>query len=438
MQPPWERFKREGTLFALCPDPRSAILAKPRPDCNWGPGQARNCLKSATFGALEGPSWLQKLGLAPPPLQASSALLWLLQNAFGPPSGPSPGASLDAAAVVRLARELGLAGRLCRQRPLPDLEKQLGLAATRELAFQQLQVRGFNRELAAALTRVREVAATLGVELVLLKHAALWTSHVVTEGQRDARDLDVLVSASDANALWRALCAEGFRPVGDAGPDYHLAPLVSASGACVELHHRVWGVEVAGEVATSRALIGAGLTVPSDEASHVHVPKPELLVAHALVHGLAQHLTSPSAYAPLRALGDLVALAAFELEADRIAGYIERELDLATVQAALAVSKALARGEPLLELDADATALLAHAVAASADRRYAMALRAHRLWELRERGELLDAAKRFFTHTSSATAAASSAYAPATLGERAREAWDLTLGLIAHVQLRKP
>ena len=341
--------------------------------------------------------------------------------------------------MLRLAAELGLSGRLCERTPPAQLEELLGLAAARRLAFQQLQLRAVNRALAGALSTVVEVAGQKGVEVVLLKHAALWASGAITEGQRDARDIDVLVSETDAETLWQGLCAEGYRSVGNAGPDYHLPALVSASGACVELHHRVWGVELApDEPVTSATLVRAGLTAPSPTAAHVHVPVRDFLIAHALVHGLAQHLTSPSSYAPLRVIGDLFALGAFHRKPQDIARFLGNALDVETVQAALDVARALANGASLFSLESDAAALLSHIVAASSDRRYGMALRAHRLWELHERGELLRAGIRFLTSPASAAIETPSPYAPATLGERAREGWELLLGVLAHAQLRKP
>ncbi len=383
---------------------------------------------------MEGLGVLQNLAISTPPLAPAAEVTWLLRRAFGPIDGPAP--KPEPTAVVGLARDLGLAGCLCRRLPMPQLQTELGLAGARELVFQHLQVRAANRILAATLETVIEVAGRESIQLVLLKHAALWRSGVVEEGQRDARDIDVLVSATDADVLWRKLREGGFLPCNVAGGDFHLTPLVSASGACVELHHHLWGVELdTDEPATVTSLVSAGVTRNTSGAHHVHIPDRNFLIAHALVHGFAQHLTSPADYAPLRVFSDLVSLQSSRASALEIHRYVKREFDVESVEAALQVGEALAAGSSLSELEPGASQLLSHALAASTDRRYGLALRAHRLLELGRRGELLQATKRFFGAPAATEGAVP--YQQTTLGGRAREAWELALGLIACAQLRR-
>lgn len=329
---------------------------------------------------------------------------------------------------------MGLAGRLVSRTPVPQLEAELGMAAARRLVLLQLQVRGTNRVLSEALERTVVRARELKVDVVPLKHAALWLAGHVQEGERDARDVDVLVAAGGARALWLALQRDGYLPLAEDAGAVHLPPLLARSGACVEIHERIWGMRL--DATGGASLAAVGLTREAPSGPHLRLPGRAFLIAHALVHGLAQHLTSPAAYAPVRVLADLSSVRATLADAEQVSALVASSLDAETVEAALVLVEALARGSTLEALPRPANDLLAHVVGASIDPGYRRALRARRLWELAQQGDLVGAAKRVLWSRTQASEVHGWA-PPATFGERVREGWELARGLWSHTQFRR-
>lgn len=377
--------------------------------------------------------FLWKFRLSPPQLATGAELQWVFRRAFGPRGGTL--AAPLPTAVVPCASALGLAGRLCSRVPLPVLEAELGFAATRRLALLQLQVRGSNRLLAAALDHALQRARSLGLDVVPLKHAALWLAGRVREGERDARDVDLLVHPAGAPALWHSLQRDGYRPFDGETTGPHLPPLLSQSGACIELHDRLWGMNTSWAGGSlPEALVRAGWVRENSPHSRVLVPTRPFLIAHALVHGLVQHLTSPVDYAPVRVIADLIDLEASVAHADEVSRLAAGTLDGASVHAALELTERLARGAALQDLPAAPGKLLAHLVGASLDAPYRRALRARRLWELVQQRQLFPAAKRFFTSRAAFRGPGGSA--SVTVGGRVHEAWELAQGVFSHAQLR--
>jgi hypothetical protein len=288
---------------------------------------------------------------------------------------------------------------------------------------------------------VEQAASQQGLTLIWLKHAALWFSGVVGEGLRDARDVDVLVASEQTPELQRTLLAMGYREASPRASEHHLPPLVSSSGACVEVHEQLWGVDLGSHAdATADVLLELDLTRPSKGSPKVHVPQPSVLVAHALVHGLVQHFTSPAAYAPLRCLADLIDLQAWRFTPEVIVAFAPRHLSTEMVATAQRLSLAISQAEPLGDLDRPVAALLAHLVAASLDQHYRLALRALRLRELHQQGKLAEAALRFIgAHKPGAAQPTQGDAQAKNWSQRAREAWELSLGvcLLAYSHLRR-
>ena len=315
-------------------------------------------------------------------VEASDELRWVLVRAFGPAEAAVPRA-IDAPRAIVLARQLDVASRIATRHEL-TLPDELGHEAARQLGFQRLQALALDRVLSALRSEVVTAAAGLAIPVVLLKHAALRRSGWVQEGERNARDVDVLVPRARASELQRQLNERGFRS-GASAPSLHLPTLTRHPGEAVEIHHCLWGLRLAGSARDMSAedLI-SGRCEPASDGSFI--PKAEVLAAHAIVHGLIQHRTSPRDYPAIRALADLVVLglSGNEVEA-RCQEYVRHVASPALTRAALRLSSALRAGVDVFTLDRAGPEfqLLSHVVASSEDDAYRRALRFERILELR-------------------------------------------------------
>lgn len=371
-------------------------------------------------------------GLAPPLTSYGAELAWVLQRAFGPAAHCATIAP-NGGQAVELAERLGLGARLAARGS--GIEQEVGLSHARRLTFQQLQVSATARELEAAMARVAEVASERSIPLCWLKFAALRTSGVLIDGAREARDVDVLVPPSRIRELHTALVEAGL-PALPGEANHHLPPLRLSTGAIVELHAWVWGVEL-----TSRADGASYEDLLAADAlralsANVNVPEPWLLAAHAMVHGLVQHRGTPQDYAPLRALCDVVDLRVWEMSLERIHASIRRHVSRGEVEDLAQLARALAAGVEPGRLDARAASLLSGLLAASLDTRYQRALILEHAVDLLRAGALGGALWRNLTASRPATAARHSGYSWARLARPLERAIELTHAVVAYARLR--
>jgi hypothetical protein len=124
-------------------------------------------------------------------------------------------------------------------------------------------------------------------------------------------DVDALVREQDARPLARALAAVGFVGGGEEYP-HQLPALTHPHLGSVELHRHLPGVRGGmgrRRFATLDDVDRAGLLAPwPGMPAGALLPAAALLTAHLLAHGLAQHGFRPTAYPPLRLIGDLIDL----------------------------------------------------------------------------------------------------------------------------------
>jgi len=260
----------------------------------------------------------------PPSIRLSPETAWVLARAFGPADRAwTPAADFAPEEAVARARALHLAPRIAaRHARSPGtghrsgLAAQLGSDAAAILTTARRAAAARDAQLEACALEVRRTAAGLGMELVLLKYAALRAIGAVAPGSRLAADVDVLVRRSDVERLWRTLRDRGFRPTGQPGWEHQLPGLAHPGLGEVELHVHLPGVGIggagSGRSATLETLAAAGAleALPDrDEASPgTTVPARPVLLAHALVHGLAQHGWAPASYPPFRSVSDWIDL----------------------------------------------------------------------------------------------------------------------------------
>ncbi len=306
---------------------------------------------------------------APPPLPASAELDWVLLRAFAPPAARAPEVVSEAA--WEEAARLGLAPRIASRSDAALLAAELGeevagrfLAARRGAASTALRYEDLAGELA-------ELCRAIGVSLVFLKGIALHLGEHTPPGARPFGDLDCLAGGEDATILWDALVERGFAAGAADANEQHLPPLAAPTWGVIDVHFALRGLWHppggwwTGERLFTESQVRALPALPGS-----WVPKPAMLAAHALAHGLDQHGLAPGQHGLLRMAADLADLLPGEEEWNELAAaaapWLEPTLSPVEIGAARRLVLALRAGQPPAgaALDEPAGLLLRHLVAA--------------------------------------------------------------------------
>ncbi len=318
------------------------------------------------------------LRFSPPHVSIPPEVRWMLLRAFGPPGAPSSG-SVAAAAALAMARRFEVAPRIAVRQGRARLAAELGEGAAgfqRDLTASAAQ----GLRLEAVLLDVLERAVAREIPLVPLKLAALEAAGRVAPGARSACDLDLLAPPERAEELQQDLLDHGFRTSGLPPSEHQLPALIHPAGGVVEVHRLIPGVRpgTAGS-ATVASLEAAGLLAPAPGLPGCRLPVQEVLIAHALVHGIGQHGFWPDSYSLLRTLGDLIDLGFHQEEeaprAERAVALVARDVSTEEAEATRSLCRALAEGIDLVESPSPAGILLRHILAGRLDPDYAAALR---------------------------------------------------------------
>ena len=321
----------------------------------------------------------------PPERPLEPGARWALARAFWSPGAPSPAAEPETAlcAVERLRLGARVASRIAGA----TLTAELGAAGAARLREERLAAAARAMHVRTSLREVLAVARRLGVAPVLLKLAALDARGALADGSRGASDADVLLDRPEAIALRDALRAEDWRASDAREEEHHLAAVCRPRGVPLEIHTKVPGIRLAGGVDSADAggLERAGLLErATGELAGARVPVAEVIAAHLLVHGLAQHGASPRAYPMFQPFADAIDLGwpgepGPEAGVRAIATWVERSVDRPTLEAAARLCSRLAAGDAaLLEETAAASAesaLLHHCVWGMLDEDYRDSLR---------------------------------------------------------------
>jgi len=327
-------------------------------------------------------------------LEPSVDLSWVLCRAFGPlgasvPVGGSP------TEKFRLAKSLDLASRIATRHGMDQLEAELGRETCARWSLTYLATRAQNRRLSRAIVLVADTAAQLGIPLVFVKYAALSISGALTEGLRDAGDIDVLVPRKRALELQHSLEKAGFHSAGAREQNQHLPALRKDTGEVIEVHHSLWGLNAGTPThsADFETLEHSGLL---RRVGDFTVPTVPAMAAHAIVHSLAQHITSPHRYPAFRMVADLVDLRSIgPVDPAALPLIASRTSNLRMTRAACGLASSMSDAR-LDALGRDEAALLAHLVRASTDADYRRKLRWRRLLEFRNVDQLRRALVRAF------------------------------------------
>lgn len=244
-------------------------------------------------------------------------------------------------------------------------------AGRRAAAASHLRLQAFAEDLA-------RMAAEAQVPVVFLKFAALALTSRVGVGRRNACDIDVLVPASAQGRLESALSRAGIarRPEYLKAGEQHTAPLFHPSGLMLEIHDRLLGVRLEGDRRSVRYedLERSGNLVALPHAKGAFVLSDEMLVAHLLVHGIAQHGLLPTEYPMLRMIGDLIDLGVPGWSSDRrarVQKLVAANVSDAEVAAAVGLARRLSAGDvSMLRDESGEGVLLRHIVAGTVDPNY--------------------------------------------------------------------
>ncbi len=305
----------------------------------------------------------------------SDAVDWLFFRALGPAGArwKSTGA-LDLGLLEGFIGARKLFPRIWARTGRETLESELASAEVEALEREfrdavVLEMR--DQEVCAQLA---ELGLQLEVPVLILKGLALRLAGYAQTGSRWAADVDVLVPESRARELHRAVVDRGGMVKDLPASDQHLPVLEHPSGALVEIHHRLRGIDPGGGgEARLEDLQATDLCEPLDNPFEgTLVPRRELLAAHLLVHALGQHAYWPSAYPQVQLLADLQDLGFGTPQPRSIDDGIQQLIDTGVrrekVDAVRAVLQRLCVGEPISAIAAqeDEPGLMARFILAGA------------------------------------------------------------------------
>jgi len=319
----------------------------------------------------------------PPSVELSAELNWVLARAFGPLDTTCEG-RVDSTVLFDVADRLALATRIGARIPPDILSAEVGESVA--AGFQRAYGDAAALDLASAglCRQLAILGETLRLPVIVLKGAALRESGVTAPGSRQACDVDVLTLGSRLDDLHGALVSEGYRVSEMRGAEHELEALFHQSGLMVEIHRYLRGVRIAEErSATADDLLDNGLCRGShDDANGLLVPEPHVLLAHLLVHGIAQHGNAPWSYPLLRMVGDVKDLSldneGWSNFLDKGWPWIARDVSRNEATAVWEIGCRLRRGESpdaVIKGDDPAGLMLSHMVAGTLDEEYQRSLR---------------------------------------------------------------
>jgi len=315
-----------------------------------------------------------------PSVEISPEMGWAFNHAFAD-EPRSSGAEYLPEVSVDHAFRFGLAARIGARCEWSRLVSQLGEKAANELIAVHKQSVVSELRHRSVIRMIQQVSERLGIQAVFIKGAALFIDNTSILGSRLTTDVDVLVAASEAGGLQNVLIARGWIEAADTEEKEHqLQTLHHPSGAMIEVHCAFRGVH---SDSTQRGLslkdvcdLGLTRTVVVEDLS-MTIPCREVLIANALVHGIAQHGYLPLTYPLTQMIADVQDLGVSD---EREAAFwktgfplISKNISRAEVASVFDLAQRLSLGEPLVEIECSQTAagrLLRHVIAGLTDSRY--------------------------------------------------------------------
>lgn len=287
--------------------------------------------------------------------------------------------------VVEAAQRMVLSGRIASRWPSQILEGLLDSEGT-EACRQDLRRTALAELRAEAIVETISVAAhSLNMPVVFLKGAAMVMEDLVLSGSRGLVDVDVLAPEGREHQLQDRLKADGcIEPKDLPSGEHQLQVLAHPLGLAVEVHLCLRGVRApSGDSMTFSDLReNSSIRLLPGLPGEASVPSHDLLLAHALVHGLAQHGLNPKSYPMLRFVGDMVDLnlvGSLESgEFERWKALVEQDVSLVEIEALSDMCRRLQSGDGTKTIwtgNDGAALMLRHLVLGAVDAEYRDSLR---------------------------------------------------------------
>lgn len=307
----------------------------------------------------------------------------LFAAAFAEGPFPEPGGNLAVDRMLRSAERTALLARLGWKAGRSELALDTFIMASARRAHRAAAVQ--HLVLTHALQVVGAALDRASVPWTILKFGALAISGVVEAGQREAGDLDILIANEDSRRGIQALCEIGFVPKGGRDVEHQFDPLVSAEfGVCLDIHKVILGVRLPGKGRSldQAQLLENSLASPAPPPfKSGHIPSRRILLAHAVIHGIAHHGFRPCEYPLFRMVADVIDLTEARRTREALLAafpFLERDLDIGVIEELADLCEAIRSGVPLSEIvhreGAPGARLLRHLLASSLSDEYAASL----------------------------------------------------------------
>lgn len=318
--------------------------------------------------------------LHPPRIKVDADLEFVFRVTFGKGSeiGTPPPSGM---AAWRWARQLGLDCRMAERCAALQAQQALGKAAVREIEVIRLQMTANERARAEARQRLATAVEACGVEVVLLRQAALYVSGVSDFSGKET-DCDVLVQESDLDKLTIALINAGCVTELRATASGRKAVFLGQQGGAIVLHRQLrFSRMVPGGVFVDLACLKrCGLLLRDDvtKNKYLWVPSKAVQAADLTAQALVEYRFAPE-FAATSALLDAQSLGLGQDEDLAFDAYlmIQTDVEHAQFEAWRELMRALTAGD-LGGLSKRARTLLDHGLAAATLPSYRLRLRAQR------------------------------------------------------------
>ena len=341
----------------------------------------------------------------PPHAGLGEEVRWALLRSFADPglNGTRLG---NPESCLQIARRLGLLPRIFGRQPKELLKAELGEYF--EEAWHVMQV-SMARGLALhrAIKLVDDSVSSLGATYCLIKGAALAVQSNLSLGLRGAGDIDVLMHAEHAVSLQRVLKSNGFSQRTTAHPNYHLPSLADNSGAAIEIHTNLPYVgqsHTAAGTTLGDLMVSGQIEAARGLSNCAFVPKPAVMLAHCIAHGIAQHGFIPQSYRLMKMAADAIDLEMTTNDAvvESASLWLRSSVSTEELRALQIVCEALTAGnlESIWFRSGGAGRLLRHLVLSELEPQYAKGLFPFNLLHLLRSGGLRQVTEEFLPETA--------------------------------------
>ena len=320
------------------------------------------------------------LQLQPPQIPLDADIRWVLTAAFAdryPPAARPASAQRAAQLVQQFTLVNSITSRLSQEQLVtalsPALQEQLSQIA-RHRVMRSLAV-------VQAREQVTKAAVNASVDIVLLKQAALEALGLVSQGQRYATDVDILLEPDSVPSFSETLKRLGFVPEKDKTHAHGAVVLRTADNIGIELHTLLVDLRLPNDPFSVdfNRLKERGLIGQLDKAGrHVWTPCAEVLGAQFVAQGWYLFHFVPNAplhKSPWRIIVNmgLIGLHRDRSLADRVYEMVQHSLPIEEYSALIELVNHLARGD-LENLPQGARQMANHAIAALLDETYRRSL----------------------------------------------------------------